>query len=218
MRTGMVLLVAIVELWLGQHPLSKPLTEADVRAALEAGSGKQREFAIVVSPGLAAPSSGPDDFKIANLKIFTPARWLAHKRASTALEWRQFSQKNVTPAMTTGWVVWAASPGSESGKLDRSGSVVSVTLRSRDGAIKVPPRRQEDDDGSRSYSWGMEAKPTAPVVRFGKLAYFESEDFEKVAGPNLDQEFHVSVGYRQAAWTQYVVTRKHLEELRAPLQ
>ncbi len=80
----------------------------------------------------------------------------------------------------------------------------------------IQPRRTELAGGLRRI-----LKGTSIIKELkGLMAYFDDEDVRRVAGPQLDQQFTISVAFdAREPWNlDYSVKRGHIEDLRKTLK
>ncbi len=192
-----------------------PLSDDEVEAAIRIGTQKQEQFSVTVMSGWGSIlKEATKDVKTSDLQIWSPARWIAYKASLAATQFMPFKRDSIGDSMRRTWVVYSKPAEGEHFNSSDQGAVANIVLRTKE--LVIQPRRTESGGGVRMYTTG------APITHdlSGMLAYFDDEDIHQVAGPQLDQQFKITVAFGgQAPWNlDYPVKGGHLKDLRKPLK
>ncbi len=191
------------------------LSDDEVEAAIRIGTQKQKQFSVTVMTGWGSIlKEVSKDVKTSDLQIWSPARWIAYKASLATIKLMPFKRDSVDDSMRRTWVVYSKPAEGEHFNSSDQGAVANIVLRTKE--LMIQPRRTESGGGVRMYTAG------APITHdlSGMLAYFDDEDIHQVAGPQLDQQFKITVAFGgQAPWNlDYPVKGGHLKDLCKPLK
>lgn len=194
-----------------------PLGDDEVEAAIRIGTQKQEQFSVTVMSGWGSIlKEATKDVKTSDLQIWSPARWIAYSAGLAATEFMPFKRDSIDASMRRTWVVYSKPAEGEYFNSSDQGAVANIVLRTKDKKLMIQPRRTEKGGGVRIYTAG------APITHnlSGMVAYFDDEDIRRVAGPQLDQQFKISVAFGgQAPWNlDYPVKGGHLKDLHKALK